>query len=70
MAHPASISATLTTQYAQNVQAGRPIAPRVLVAAVTGIAVAVLLADAVLMADAALTPEQRITVFMQTGVSP
>jgi type IV secretory pathway component VirB8 len=64
MDHPASISAALTTQSAQNPRAKPAIALWVLAAAFTVIAVAVVLADAT------LTPEQRIAVFVQTGNLP
>ena len=62
--HPASTTATLTTQPAQSAQAERPSALWVLAAAFVVIAIAVL------VADASLTPEQRFAVFLQSGTFP
>jgi len=64
MIHPASISASLTTQPVQSAPAQRPIALWVLAACFLVIAVAVL------VAEASLSPAQRIAVFMQTGMFP
>jgi hypothetical protein len=64
MNHPASIPATLTTEQSQRARADRPIA--LWGFAVVLVAVAVI----ILVADASLIPEQRIAVFMQTGMFP
>jgi len=64
MNQPGSSAAALTTQPGQNAQAGRTTALWVFGGALMVTAVAVMLADA------ALTPEQRIAVFMQTGIFP
>jgi len=64
MNHPASISATLTTQPAQSEQPDRPIGLWALAAALVVIVVGVLLADV------SLSSEQRIAALMQSGIFP
>jgi hypothetical protein len=64
MNHPAPISATLATQPVQSAQTERPIALWALVAALVAIGITVL------MLDASISTEQRIALFIQSGISP
>lgn len=64
MNHPASLSATQMPRSMQSARAERPILLLALAVLLVAIAVAVLLADA------SQTSEQRIAVFLQTGVFP
>jgi hypothetical protein len=64
MNHPASMPAMLTTERSQRAQADRPIAQWAFAAVLVAVAVIIL------VADASLIPEQRIAVFMQTGMFP
>jgi hypothetical protein len=62
---PASLAATVTTSESlQSVQSARPIVPWVF------LAVAVLMACTVLVLDSSLTTEQRIALFVQSGMFP
>ena len=61
---PASGPAALTTEPSLGAQADRPIGLWALAAAFVVIAIAVS------VADGSLTPEQRFTVFLQSGMFP
>jgi hypothetical protein len=62
---PASLAATVTsTESSQGTQADRPIALWAFVA------IAVVIACVVLVFDSSLTTEQRIALFVQSGMFP
>jgi hypothetical protein len=62
---PASLAATVTTREAsQSAQSDRPIIPWVF------LAVAVMIAAAALVLDSSLTTEQRIALFIESGMFP